>query len=48
LHCTTFFGRYGLGPDGRQADREVLVVQWRQQGKRLVWPPSLAEVPVEI
>ena len=48
LHCTTFFGRYGLGPDGRQADHEVLVVQWRQQGKRLVWPPSLAEVPVEI
>lgn len=48
LHCTTFFGRYGLGPDGRQAEHAVLVVQWRQQGKRLVWPPSLAEVPVEI
>jgi branched-chain amino acid transport system substrate-binding protein len=48
LHCTTFFGRYGLGPDGRQAEHAVLVVQWRQQGKRLVWPPSQAEVPVKI
>ena len=48
LRCTTFFGRFGLGPDGRQAEHAVLVVQWRQQGKRLVWPPSLAEVPVEI
>ncbi len=48
LRCTTFFGRFGLGPDGRQAEHAVLVVQWRQQGKRLVWPPSLAEVPLEI
>ena len=48
LHCTTFFGRFGLGPDGLQAEHAVLVVQWHQGGKRLVWPPSLAEVPVEI
>jgi branched-chain amino acid transport system substrate-binding protein len=48
LHCTTFFGRFGLGPDGRQAEHAVLVVQWRQQGKRLVWPPSQAEVPLGI
>ena len=48
LHCTTFFGRFGLGPDGRQADHAVLVVQWRGQGKRLVWPPSLAEIPVAL
>jgi len=48
LHCITFFGRYGLGPDGRQAEHAVLAVQWRKGGKRLVWPPSLAEVPVEI
>jgi len=48
LRCTTFFGRFGLGPDGRQAEHAVLVVQWHQGGKRLVWPPSLAEVPVEI
>ena len=48
LRCTTFFGRFGLGPDGLQAEHAVLVVQWHQGGKRLVWPPSLAEIPVEI
>jgi branched-chain amino acid transport system substrate-binding protein len=48
LHCTTFFGRFRLGSDGCQADHAVLVVQWRRQRKRLVWPPSLAEFPVEI
>ncbi len=48
LHCTTFFGRFGLGPDGRQADHVMLVVQWHGRGKRLVWPPSLAEVPVAL
>ena len=48
LRCTTFFGRFGLGFDGCQADHAMLVVQWRGQSKRLVWPPSLAEVPVAV
>ena len=48
LHCTTFFGRFGLGPDGRQADHAVLVVQWGAQGKRLVWPSSLAQIPLAL
>jgi branched-chain amino acid transport system substrate-binding protein len=48
LRCTTFFGRFGLGPDGCQADHAVLVVQWRGQAKRLVWPRSLAEVRVAV
>ena len=43
LRCTTFFGRFGLGGDGRQEDHEILVVQWQQGVKRIVWPPSLAE-----
>jgi hypothetical protein len=43
LRCTTFFGRFGLGPDGRQRDHYVLVVQWRAGVKRLVWPPGIAE-----
>ena len=29
LRCTTFFGRFGLGFDGCQADHAMLVVQWR-------------------
>jgi branched-chain amino acid transport system substrate-binding protein len=48
LHCTTFFGRFGLGPDGQQTEHAMLVVQWRAQGKRLVWPRSLAETPVAL
>ena len=47
LRCTTFFGRFGLGPDGRQADHEVVVVQWRAGVKRIVWPPHLAEAELE-
>jgi branched-chain amino acid transport system substrate-binding protein len=43
LRCTTFFGRFGLGGDGRQEDHEILVVQWQEGVKRIVWPPSLAE-----
>ena len=47
LRCTTFFGRFGLGPDGRQADHELVVVQWRAGMKRIVWPPHLAEAGLE-
>jgi branched-chain amino acid transport system substrate-binding protein len=46
LRCTTFFGRFGLGPDGRQADHELVVVQWQDGVKRIVGPPGLAEQPV--
>lgn len=45
LHCTTFFGRFGLGPDGRQAGHALVVVQWRNGAKCVVAPPSLAERP---
>ncbi|MEW6472186.1 MAG: ABC transporter substrate-binding protein [Actinomycetota bacterium] len=43
LHCTTFFGRFGLGPDGRQADHQLVVVQWQNGAKCIVGPPGLAE-----
>ena len=48
LHCTTFFGRFGLGDDGRQDDHEVLVVQWQRGVKRVVGPAALAEAPLVI
>ena len=48
LRCTTFFGRFGLGEDGRQGDHDVLAVQWQQGVKRVVWPPHLSEVPVAL
>jgi ABC-type branched-subunit amino acid transport system substrate-binding protein len=46
LRCTTFFGRFGLGPDGRQADHSLVVVQWQDGAKCIVGPPGVAERPV--
>jgi branched-chain amino acid transport system substrate-binding protein len=47
LRCTTFFGRFGLGDDGRQSDHDLLVVQWRAGVKHVVWPPNRAETELE-
>lgn len=48
LRCTTFFGRFGLGADGRQADHQLVVVQWRDGTKCIVGPPGLAERTVAL
>jgi branched-chain amino acid transport system substrate-binding protein len=48
LHCTTFFGRFGLGPDGRQADHALVVVQWQDGAKCIVGPPGVAERTVAL
>lgn len=48
LRCTTFFGRFGLGPDGRQADHEIVVVQWQHGAKCIVGPPGVAERSVAL
>jgi ABC-type branched-subunit amino acid transport system substrate-binding protein len=48
LRCTTFFGRFGLGPDRVQVDHEILVVQWRDGLKRVVWPRARAEAALEM
>jgi branched-chain amino acid transport system substrate-binding protein len=47
LRCTTFFGRFGLGDDGRQLEHDVLVVQWRAGVKRIVWPAEVAETELD-
>src|SRR5918994_3720752 len=43
LRCTTFFGAFGLDADGRQTEHEMLVVQWQEGVKAVVWPPRAAE-----
>jgi len=43
FQCTTFFGRFGLGEDGRQRDHQMLAIQWQDGVKRVVGPPSLAD-----
>jgi ABC-type branched-subunit amino acid transport system substrate-binding protein len=42
LRCTTFFGAFGLDADG-QTEHEMLVVQWQEGVKAVVWPPRAAE-----
>lgn len=48
LRCTTFFGRFGLGADGRQADHQLAVVQWVDGATCIVGPPGLAERAVTL
>ncbi|HET9772715.1 MAG TPA: ABC transporter substrate-binding protein [Acidimicrobiia bacterium] len=48
LRCTTFFGRFGLGTDGRQADHALVIVQWQGGVKCIVGPPGLAEHAVTL
>jgi branched-chain amino acid transport system substrate-binding protein len=48
FRCTTFFGRFGLGEDGRQQDHQMLSVQWQDGMKRVVAPPSLAEAELRL
>lgn len=41
---TTLYGPFALDPvSGEQSGHSMLVVQWRQGRKRVVWPPELAE-----
>lgn len=47
LKCTTLYGTFQLDPTtGLQAGHHVLVVQWQQGRRRVVWPPGQAECPV--
>jgi ABC-type branched-subunit amino acid transport system substrate-binding protein len=48
LRCTTFFGAFGLDDDGRQAAHEMMIVQWQQGVKAVVWPPRAAEAATVI
>lgn len=44
LDCTTLYGGFRLDPaTGLQVGREVLVVQWQDGVRRVVWPPERAE-----
>lgn len=43
LDLTTFYGRFRLDPaTGRQIGHELVVVQWQDGQKRVVWPPERA------
>jgi branched-chain amino acid transport system substrate-binding protein len=47
LACTTLYGRFRLDPlSGLQAGHQVLIVQWQNGVRRVVWPPEQAERPL--
>jgi len=49
LDVRTLFGRFRLDPrTGLQVGHQVLVVQWQQGRRRVVWPPERAERPLAL
>lgn len=47
LNCTTLYGSFQLDPlTGLQSGHQVLIVQWQQGQRRVVWPPAQAERPL--
>ena len=47
LRCQTLFGRFHLDPEsGLQRGHQVVVVQWQQGQRCVVWPPEQAERPL--
>jgi branched-chain amino acid transport system substrate-binding protein len=47
LVCTTFYGAFRLDPwSGLQSGHQMLIVQWQQGRRRVVWPPERAERPL--
>jgi ABC-type branched-subunit amino acid transport system substrate-binding protein len=47
LVCQTLFGKFQLDPEsGLQTGHQVVIVQWQQGQRRVVWPPEQAERPL--
>ena len=46
LNFTTFYGRFKIDPaSNRQVGHQVLLVQWQNDRKVIVWPPEMAQAP---
>ncbi|MBO0784278.1 MAG: ABC transporter substrate-binding protein [Ktedonobacteraceae bacterium] len=49
LACTTLYGAFRIDPlSGLQSGHQVLIVQWQNGKRRVVWPPERAERPLLI
>ena len=49
LSCTTLYGAFRLDPQsGLQSGHQLLIVQWQQGVRRVVWPPEQAERPFRL
>ena len=49
LDATTLYGRFKLdGGSWRQVGHEMVVIQWQDGRKRVVWPPRVAEAELRL
>ena len=49
LDCTTLYGRFRIDPvSGLQVGHQVLIVQWQNGVRRVIWPPEQAERPLAL
>jgi len=49
LACATLYGRFQIDPEsGLQVGHQVLIVQWQNAIRRVVWPPEQAERPLNL
>lgn len=47
LTCTTLYGAFRIDPlSGLQSGHQILIVQWQNGRRRVVWPPEQAERPL--
>jgi branched-chain amino acid transport system substrate-binding protein len=47
LVCTTLYGAFRIDPvSGLQSGHQILIVQWQNGIRRVVWPPEQAERPL--
>jgi branched-chain amino acid transport system substrate-binding protein len=47
LACTTLYGPFRIDPEnGLQVGHQVLIVQWQNGVRQVVWPPEQAESPL--
>lgn len=47
LRCTSFYGPFAIdGESGRQTAHPMLTTQWQAGGKKIVWPPLVAEATI--
>jgi branched-chain amino acid transport system substrate-binding protein len=49
LDAATFYGRFRLDPaSGRQVGHQMMVVQWQDGRKQVVWPPAVAQARLRL
>jgi len=46
LKFMSFYGRWGIDPEtGKQIDHEMVLIQWQEGKKEIVWPPGAQTAP---